>query len=97
MARIQYGETDIELPMDLPVKWAENTAVITLDNVWLPGLGTFSSRVLIHENKYAGTWRHDDHGGHLFGIIKPLKKKLEPGKSVESAANEAPAKTDPVK
>ena len=51
VARIQYGETDIELPMDLPVKWAENTAVITLDNVWLPGLGTFSSRVLIRRKR----------------------------------------------
>jgi hypothetical protein len=72
VARIRYGETDVELPMDLPVKWAGNTPVITLDNVWLPGLGTFSARVVIHDQKYAGTWRHDDKGGHLFGAIKPL-------------------------
>lgn len=69
-ARIQYGETDTELPMDLPVVWAGDTPVITLTNMWLPGLGTFSSRVLIYKDSYAGTWQHDEVGGHLFGVIE---------------------------
>jgi hypothetical protein len=69
-ARIRYGETDIEVPMDLPVQWADRTPVITLDNLWIPGLGTFSSRVLIHDGRYAGTWQHGDRGGHLFGAIQ---------------------------
>jgi hypothetical protein len=69
-ARIQYGETDTELPMDLPVVWAGDTPVITLTNMWLPGLGTFSSRVLIYKGSYAGTWQHDEVGGHLFGVIE---------------------------
>ena len=43
--------------------------VITLDNLWIPGMGRFSSRVLIHDGRYSGTWSHDEVGGHLFGRI----------------------------
>jgi hypothetical protein len=69
-ARIQYGDTDGEFPMDLQILWAGNTPVITLDQVWIPGLGTFSARVLIHKDRYSGTWDHDAVGGHLFGRIE---------------------------
>jgi hypothetical protein len=68
--RIQYGETDTEVPIDLKILWSGNTPVITLDNLWIPGMGTFSARVLIHEGRYAGTWSHDAKGGHLFGRIE---------------------------
>jgi hypothetical protein len=71
--RIRYGQLDLELPLELPVEWAGETPVISLTDVAIPGLGTFSARVLIHEGKYAGTWRHDEKGGHLFGVIKPLE------------------------
>lgn len=69
-ARIRYGETDAELPMDLPVLWAGDTPVISLTNLWIPGLGTFSSRVMIYRDRYSGTWTHGEVGGHLFGVIK---------------------------
>jgi len=68
--RIQYGETDTEVPIDLKILWSGNTSVITLDNLWIPGMGTFSARVLIHQGRYAGTWSHGDKGGHLFGRIE---------------------------
>ncbi len=71
-ARIRYGDKDLKLPMPLPVKWAGDTPVISLTDVTLPGLGTFSSRVVIDGNKYAGTWSHGDKGGHLFGTIEKL-------------------------
>jgi len=67
--RITYGETDGEFPMELDILWAGNTPVITLDNVWIPALGTFSARVLILDGRYAGTWEHNPVGGHLFGKI----------------------------
>lgn len=76
-ARIRYGDTDTELPMDLPVEWAGNTPVISLSNLWIPGLGTFSSRVLIHEGRYAGTWNHGEVGGHLFGVIRRAEEPQE--------------------
>jgi hypothetical protein len=72
-ARIKYGKNDVTVPMPLQIKWAGETPVITLDKVTIPGLGTFSSRVLFHENMYAGTWMHDKVGGHLFGTVEKLK------------------------
>ncbi len=67
--RIQYGERDVTLTLALDVKWAGDTPVITLDNVLVPGLGTFNSRVLVYDDEYAGTWSGGDHGGQLFGRI----------------------------
>lgn len=69
-ARIKYGEIDSEVPLDLKILWAGRTPVITMDAFWIPGMGTFGARVLIHSGRYAGTWQHDDVGGHLFGVIK---------------------------
>ncbi|MCA9193033.1 MAG: hypothetical protein KDB03_14760 [Planctomycetales bacterium] len=69
-ARIKYGKRDLEIPVPLDVKWAGTTPVLTLDNLTLPGFGTFSARVVLHRDKYAGTWQHDDVGGHLFGMIE---------------------------
>jgi hypothetical protein len=70
-ARIRYGETDMTVPIPLAVKWAGETPVITLDDVTLPGLGTFSAHVVVDGDRYAGTWQHDEQGGHLFGSINP--------------------------
>lgn len=69
-ARIKYGDVDNEVPLDLKILWSGTTPVMTLDSVWIPGMGTFGARVLIHRGRYAGTWQHDDKGGHLFGLIK---------------------------
>ena len=74
-ARIKYGKKDITLPMPLQVKWAGNKPVIYLDNVTIPGLGTFSSYTVIDGDKYSGTWQHGDVGGHMFGTITPAKPK----------------------
>lgn len=68
-ATIKYGDTNAELPMDIPVLWAGDTPVISLTDMWLPGLGTFSARVLIYRDSYAGTWQHGEVGGHMFGTI----------------------------
>jgi len=68
--RIKYGNTNVSLPLPLVVRWAGDTPVITLDKFRIPGMGTFDARVVIHDRKYAGTWSHDDVGGHLFGEIQ---------------------------
>jgi hypothetical protein len=79
VARIQYGKNDVEVPMELDVEWAGDTPVITLTDLAIPGLGTFTSRVLIYRGWYAGTWLHGPVGGHLFGRIEklPAEKKSE--------------------
>ena len=77
--RIKHGGKD--RTMDLPpieVKWAGGTPVITVDQVSIPGMGTFDARVVIRKSKYAGTWSHNAVGGHLFGTIERLTDK-EPG------------------
>ena len=69
-ARIQYGENDVKVPVPVKVLWAGDTPMISLTDLTIPGLGTFTSRVLFYENRYAGTWQHGEVGGHLFGRIE---------------------------
>ena len=71
-ARIKYGDKDLVVPLPLEVKWAGDTPVITLTDLTIPVLGTFSARVVIYNKKYAGTWTHGKVGGHLFGKIEKL-------------------------
>jgi hypothetical protein len=74
-ARIQYGDHDVTLPLSLRVVWAGDTPVITLDKAPIPGFGTFTCRVMVFGDQYAGTWDGGDHGGHLFGKIVRADKK----------------------
>lgn len=73
-ARMRYGDVDLTLPVPVEVKWAGKTPMIILDRVTIPGLGTFSSRVVIDGARYAGTWQHDAVGGHMFGKIVPAEE-----------------------
>jgi hypothetical protein len=68
-ARIKYADNDYTVPLRLQVLWAGDTPVITLTDSKIMGQGPFSARVLIYQNKYAGTWSHGEVGGHLFGSI----------------------------
>ena len=77
-ARVKYGDKDVTVPMPLEIKWAGDTPIITLTDLTIPGLGTFTSRVVIYENRYAGTWQHGKVGGHLFGRLeKAAEEKAE--------------------
>ena len=76
-ARIRYAENDVTLPLSLPVRWAGDTPVICVDNIGFPGLGTYTARVMIYADHYAGFWSGGDHGGHLFGTIKRAKPRAE--------------------
>jgi hypothetical protein len=67
--RIQYGSHDIPVPLPVTIKWAGDTPVITITNLTIPGLGTYTARVLLYEDQYAGTWSSKDHGGQVFGKI----------------------------
>lgn len=67
--RIQYGSNDVPVPLPVTIKWAGDTPVITLTNLTIPGLGTYTARVLLYQDQYAGTWSAKDHGGQVFGKI----------------------------
>src|SRR4051812_49379677 len=66
-ARVQYGKKDVTVPMMLQVKWAGDTPVITLTDLAIPGLGTYTARVLVYRDHYAGYWSGGDHGGQMWG------------------------------
>jgi len=76
--RLRYGKIDVRVPLPLEVKWAGDTPVITLTDLTIPALGTFSSRVVIDKDKYAGTWTHGKATGHLFGVIESIEATQEP-------------------
>jgi hypothetical protein len=67
--RLQYEEREIPVPIPLTVKWADDTPVITLTDLTIPGVGTFTARVLLYGDQYAGTWSGHQAGGQLFGRI----------------------------
>jgi hypothetical protein len=74
-ARIKYADKDATVPIPLEIKWAGDTPVITLTDLAIPSLGTFTSRVVLYDNRYAGTWQHGKVGGHLFGRIEKVKNE----------------------
>lgn len=78
MVRIRYLHTDVNVPLFLPVKWAGDTAVIYVDKVLIPGVGTYSARVLFYDDQYAGVWEGDGYGGQLMGSITPLDDAAAP-------------------
>ncbi len=69
-ARIQYGNTNITLPIVVTMLWAGDTPMVSLTDLTIPLLGTFTARVIFYRDRYAGTWQHDEVGGHLFGVIE---------------------------
>ena len=77
MARIMYGQVDVELPVTVTMAWAGDTPMITMTDVSIPMLGTFTARVLFYGDRYAGTWQHDEVGGHMFGRIEQLETSRE--------------------
>lgn len=71
---MKYGNVDKTFALAVPVKWAGDTAVISLTKTTIPGMGSFSARVVIDGDRYAGTWdHHGAGGGHMFGRIEKNK------------------------
>jgi hypothetical protein len=68
-ASIQYGNKNFKATVQVPVKWAGDTPVLTLSNYMIQGQGVYSARILIHNGMYAGTWGAAEKGGKMFGRI----------------------------
>jgi hypothetical protein len=69
-ARWDYHGTEITVPIPLAIQWAGDTPVITLTDLAIPGVGTYTARVVLYRGQYAGTWSGKDGGGQLFGKIE---------------------------
>ena len=102
MARIKYAKYDVKVPLRLKVYWADDTPVISLTDFAIPGLGTFTARVMFYGDRYVGTWQHGEVGGHMWGHIeskptseKPLSPAPFDGKSSPSEGAAAAAKDTP--
>jgi hypothetical protein len=74
-ARIQYGQHDATLALPLEVKWAGDTPVIMLTNYSVAGFGTFTCRILLYDDQYAGTWSGGNNGGSMFGRLTRTEEK----------------------
>jgi len=70
----KFGKRDVKLPITIDVFWAGDTPVISLTNLTIPGVGTFTARVMIYGDLYAGTWQHGKVGGHMWGHIEHTPK-----------------------
>ena len=68
-ARFQYGGKDIPIPVPVTIKWAGDTPVITLTDVNIPGMGSWTARVILYRDQYAGTYSGAKGGGQMFGKI----------------------------
>ena len=60
---------DMLLPIPVNIKWAGDTPVIEVTDIGIPGMGTYTARVVLYHDRYAGTWSGKAHGGQLFGSI----------------------------
>ena len=76
-ARVQYNKKDMKIAINVPVKFAGETPVITLTNYAVPGFGTFSARVVFYDGGYAGMWGGEKSGGKMFGKITKVEAVAE--------------------
>lgn len=81
-ARIQYGKKNesVAVPVPVTIKWAGDTPILQITDLDIPGMGTFTARVLFYDGQYAGTWSGGDHGGQMFGRIEKAKPATQPAK-----------------
>jgi len=77
-ATMKLGGNELDIPIPIKVYWADDTPVMSLTDLTIPGMGTFTARVMFHGQRYAGTWQHGDHGGTFAGLIEPKAKPVEP-------------------
>jgi len=69
-ARIRFGKHDVAVPVPVTVRWAGDTPVIMVTDLSIPGMGTYTARVVIYRDRYAGTWKGGKHAGAMFGGIE---------------------------
>ena len=71
--KVSMQGREMTLPLPIDVKWSGETPVITLTDRSLPGMGTYTARVVVYRGQYAGIWMGGSGGGKVFGQI--VKKK----------------------
>ena len=64
------GVNGVTMPIVVPMRWVGDTPVIMMTDTALPGVGTFTVRVLFYGDHYSGTWQHGQVGGHMSGRVE---------------------------
>jgi len=68
-ARMKYGDREFPLPIPVQMKFVGDTAIMEVNDLAIPGGGTYTARVMIYERTYSGTWKGQRGGGMLYGTI----------------------------
>jgi hypothetical protein len=68
-AKMKYRDKELILPVPVRMKFAGDTAVLIVEDLGIPGGGTYTARLLIFERTYSGTWKDQRGGGMLYGTI----------------------------
>lgn len=69
-SRFAYGSRNVPIIIPVQIKWAGDTPVLCLTDFTIPGMGTFSARVVFYRDQYAGTWSAEKYGGQMFGRLE---------------------------
>ncbi len=69
-ARIRFGDHDVTVPVPVKLVWAGDTPVVSVTDLGIPGLGSYTARVVFYRDSYAGMWWGKEHGGNMFGTIE---------------------------
>jgi hypothetical protein len=69
-SRFQYETRNVPIVIPVQVRWAGDTPVLCLTDFAIPGMGTFSARVVFYRNHYAGAWSAQKYGGQMFGRLE---------------------------
>ena len=72
VAQIEFGGRAVPMAMALPVEWAGDTPVITVDDMKFPMMGSYTARVLFHGDQYVGVWTGKGYGGQMYGKVVPI-------------------------
>jgi hypothetical protein len=68
-AKLKYREQEFVMPIPVRMKFDGDTAILMVDDLMIPGGGTYTARLLIYGRTYSGTWKGQRGGGLLYGTI----------------------------
>jgi hypothetical protein len=65
---------DGSIPVVVPLRFVGDTPMIMMTDTTVPGMGTFTVRLLFYGDWYSGTWQHGERGGQMSGRIENQKE-----------------------
>jgi len=68
-AKLKYRDQEFVMPIPVRMKFDGDTAILIVDDLKIPGGGSYTARLLIYERTYSGTWSGQRGGGMIYGTI----------------------------